>query len=240
MPMTTVNGVAEDGTKFGNQSREVDRFPDECPICHKKIVPEFFTTGFENVKLRYLEVFIRCNSVECMRSFIALYPLDHGLSAAKNSRVYRFDRCVPSEPEGKVVSEAVATLSPSFVNIWKQAHSAEALGLDEIAGPGYRKGLEFLIKDYAISLTSKDEEKGDIKNLLLQSVIKKYLGGDKLRVVSSRAAWLGNDETHYERRWVGKDLQDLKRLIEATEHFIAMEKLAADLPTEMPEPGKTS
>jgi hypothetical protein len=122
------------------------------------------------------------------------------------------------------------------VKIWTQAQQAEDGGLDEIAGPGFRKALEFLVKDYAISLVQKETEKTAIKAAPLQSVIKNYLSGDKLPVVSSRAAWLGNDETHYERRWVDKNLIDLKKLIAATEHFIAMEKLVAALPTEMPDP----
>lgn len=75
-----------------------------------------------------------------------------------------------------------------------------------------------MVKDYAISLAQAaepDEQKRkhaveDIKHLQLQAVIKKYLGTDKLPIVSSRADWLGNDETHYERRWVGKDLSDLR------------------------------
>jgi hypothetical protein len=56
--------------------------------------------------------------------------------------------------------------------------------------------------------------------------------------LSKRAAWLGNDETHYKRRWTGKDLDDLKKLISAVEHFIAMEVLVRELPTEMPDPSE--
>jgi hypothetical protein len=35
-----------------------------------------------------------------------------------------------------------------------------------------------------------------------------------------RAAWLGNDETHYERRWTDKDVTDLKRLITLSANWI--------------------
>jgi hypothetical protein len=153
-----------------------------------------------------------------------------------NPPSFIFDYAIPNHPTEKVTEDEIKALSPAFVRIWTQAHKAESEGLDEIAGPGYRKALEFLVKDYAISLVTEEDEKTKIKKIPLQSVIKEYLGEDKLHVVSSRAAWLGNDETHYERRWVGKDLRDLKRLIAATEHFIAMEKLAAALPKEMPDP----
>ncbi len=50
-----------------------------------------------------------------------------------------------------------------------------------------------------------------------------------LREIAKRAAWLGNDETHYVRKWEGKDLEDLKRLISLTIHWIEMEKLTADV-----------
>lgn len=148
---------------------------------------------------------------------------------------YKFERSLPVEPKPIIVTADISELSPLFVKIIAQAQSAEDHGLDEIAGPGFRKALEFLIKDYAISLTPDDNAKNEIRRMPLNSVITNYLDGDKLPVVSKRAAWLGNDETHYERRWVGKDLQDLKKLIEAVEHFIAMERLVAALPIEMPE-----
>src|SRR5690606_2347047 len=104
--------------------------------------------------------------------------------------------------------------------------------------PGYRKALEFLIKDYAISL--HPDKVDEIKKLQLVPVINKFLTGDQLPVVSVRAAWLGNDETHYERRWAGKELKDLKNLIEATAYFIAMQRLVGNLPQEMPDPKATT
>jgi hypothetical protein len=128
----------------------------------------------------------------------------------------------------------VSDLSPDFIRIFGQASVAEASGLDDVAGPGFRKALEFLLKDYAVSLCP---DEGDaIKKAQLMAVIRKYFTEQKMSVVCSRAAWLGNDETHYERRWVGKDLADLKKLISASAHFIAMERLAADLPVDMPDP----
>lgn len=182
----------------------------------------------------------RCANPKCFHNFISIYSLDRGLTSSARVQSFRYQRSVPSEPIREAIPAAVEAVSPSFVRIKTQAQAAEGAGLDEIAGPGYRKALEFLVKDYAISLTTDAKDHEAIRAMTLQAVIKKYFTGDKLTVVSSRAAWLGNDETHYERRWVDKDLQDLKKLLEATEHFIAMEKLAADIPTEMPEPQKTS
>jgi hypothetical protein len=56
--------------------------------------------------------------------------------------------------------------------------------------------------------------------------------------VASRAAWLGNDETHYLRTWEDKDLTDLKKLIELTVQWIEIEELARDVVVDMLEPVK--
>lgn len=149
---------------------------------------------------------------------------------------YELKATLPVTPQKPAFPHEIETLSPSFARVFTQAQAAEDNGLDEVAGPGFRKALEFLIKDYAISLVSTPEAVEEIKKLMLQPVIKKYLNGDKLPVVSTRAAWLGNDEVHYERRWVGKNLTDLKNLIAASMHFISMERLVANLPLDMPDP----
>lgn len=207
--------------------------PEECPLCHAKVVPENITQGF--FADQWLEMYYRCVNTKCMRAFIARYQRDAGLSTVQRMATYLLHSSLPVEPLEQVVSADILTLSPSFARISAQARTAEEHGLDEIAGPGYRKALEFLIKDYAISLQSDDRAKDEIKAIQLGNVIAKYLTGDKLPIVSKRAAWLGNDETHYERRWVGKDLEDLKKLIEAVEHFIAMEILVKELPAGMPD-----
>jgi hypothetical protein len=209
-------------------------------VCGVTIIPQVFSQGF--VTNNVLEMFSRCANPKCSRSFISLYRLDAGRSpqGQPNQQYFSFERSLPVEAKRKETPPEIATLSPSFAKIAAQAPTAEANGLDEVAGPGYRKALEFLIKDYAISLQTDDKAKDDIKKIQLGNVIGKYLSGDRLPVVSKRAAWLGNDETHYERRWVGKDLEDLKKLISAVEHFIAMEVLVRELPAEMPDSTTTA
>jgi hypothetical protein len=53
--------------------------------------------------------------------------------------------------------------------------------------------------------------------------------------MAARAAWLGNDETHYGRKWEGKDLTDLKKLISLTLNWIQAEELTQDVIADMPE-----
>ena len=59
----------------------------------------------------------------------------------------------------------------------------------------------------------------------LGKCISDYVASDRVKQVAARAVWLGNDETHYLRKWEGKDLEDLEILIELTVHWIQMEEL---------------
>jgi hypothetical protein len=52
--------------------------------------------------------------------------------------------------------------------------------------------------------------------------------------MAQRAVWLGNDETHYERRWEDKDIDDLKRLITLTVNWIHNDLLTEAVIADMP------
>jgi hypothetical protein len=235
---STVNAnliPAEGTTGSTNRTVAIDQQPNECPICHYTIQPEYLTGAPIAAASNWLEIYYRCTNQKCRRHFTGLYIKANGSHYDfPNLVFYEFQRSVPIIHVNRKFDPIIEALSPNFVRVITQASAAEAFDLLDVAGPGYRKALEFLVKDYAISLNPT--QTNQIKDASLGTVIQQFLTGDKLNVVSSRAAWLGNDETHYERRWIGKNLEDLKRLIGATVHFIEMEKLAAGLPTEMPKP----
>lgn len=231
---TAIAQVAVAGYAAGNQVN-INEIPNVCPICHVTIEPEPLAGTSASVGFNWMEMYFRCTNKRCKRQFTALFR-SAGLRGSFLN--YEYERSVPAEPKIPVFDEIVKTLSPDFVRVYGQAVAAEAYGLTDVAGPGFRKSLEFLVKDYAIHL--KPEAAEEIKAAALATVIQKHLSGDKVPVVSLRAAWLGNDETHYERRWADKDLQDLKRLIGATVHFIALEEMVVDLPKSMPKPATAS
>lgn len=64
------------------------------------------------------------------------------------------DFCLESTTPTHIVEPILALevveVSPNFKTVFCQASVAEATALDQIAGVGYRKALEFLIKDYCI------------------------------------------------------------------------------------------
>lgn len=127
----------------------------------------------------------------------------------------------------------VKNISSQFVIIYNQAYTAEQQNLLEICGVGYRKAIEYLIKDYTIK--ENPEKEDNIKRMQLSNVISTYVNDPKIKSVAKRATWLGNDETHYVRKWNGKDLRDLKVLIELTVHWIEMEILTKSFENDMPD-----
>jgi len=130
-------------------------------------------------------------------------------------------------------AETIQNISPDFTAIFREAETAEQHGLKLVCGPGYRKALEFLIKDYVMK--THPDKADEIKKQQLAACINNWVTDTRVKQVAARAAWLGNDETHYSRKWEDKDLTDLKGLIKLTVHWIEMDELTKTVLTEMPE-----
>ncbi|GBF44630.1 hypothetical protein LPTSP2_39330 [Leptospira ellinghausenii] len=80
-----------------------------------------------------------------------------------------------------------------------------------------------MIKDYLIIKTPEEEEK--IRKELLGNSIKNRISDQNIKSCAERAAWLGNDETHYIKKWEDKDINDLKILLQLTVKWIEAEIL---------------
>jgi hypothetical protein len=205
--------------------------PDKCPFCHHAIDPihQFAFCDRDKWELKNcLQIIFRCPKKDCRNLFIANYK-----SQNQNCNNFTFQYSQPVKKQGRDFTDTIKQISSNFCEIYNQALSAEEDGLLEICGVGYRKALEFLVKDYLIK-NNADREM-EIKKKFLGNCIEQDISNDNIKTMAKRAAWLGNDETHYLRKWEGKDLNDLKKLIDATLYWIEMEKLTADTEIEMPE-----
>jgi hypothetical protein len=202
-----------------------DANPTTCVFCHKTIDARIGQV--EELANGKLEVVYQCPDPFCNKLFISYYQhnkeLDQYLWTGNILGRFLIDR----------FAETVKHISESFTEIYNQAFITEQMGLDRISGMGYRKAFEFLIKDYVISHSKKDEKK--IKNMNLGSCISEYIKDKEINEMAIRAAWLGNDETHYERRWVDKDIRDLKSLIEITIYWILKKEKTAEYIKNMPK-----
>lgn len=128
--------------------------------------------------------------------------------------------------------DGISALSPQFVKIYNQALAAESNGLDEIAGLGYRKAMEFLVKDFCIHQTPSDEE--TIKKMPLAQCIAKYIDNTQIQTLATRAAWIGNDEAHYIRKHEERDVSDMKNFIRAVVYFVGMVLISEDAASMSP------
>ncbi|MEO6817467.1 MAG: hypothetical protein ABI177_12285 [Edaphobacter sp.] len=213
----------------GNKTVAFDKIPDSCPVCLHAASPIDINVGFQ-MNDDSLQIVFRCPRLQCGSHFIASYEHQRG------SGIFLFRNLKPQTHRPSLKSEAISTLSPAFVRIINQAEIAETQQLDEIAGVGYRRALEFLIKDYLIGSASTEEQKNLIKKTFLGKCIADFVKNDNIKLVSKRAVWLGNDETHYVRKWEDKDIKDLKVLIAMTVAWIEIELFTAQLEIDMPDP----
>ena len=190
----------------------IEHNPDCCPLCNRHQEPSFVSAFISQYK--QCQIVYRCTNNKCLSFFIAYYHQHDYLT----SRDYRIVRLQPQNPIGIIFEEEIKRLSPLFCEIYRQSYLAESNGYKQIAGCGYRKALEFLIKDYCIY--KNPDSSGEIKTKWLGEVIKTNIDDNTIKACAEKATWLGNDETHYVRQWEDMDIKDLKELLELTKYWI--------------------
>lgn len=70
--------------------------------------------------------------------------------------------------------------------------------------------------------TAASREGPNHRKCAVSSCIRDYIEYERLKIVASRAAWLGNDQAHYTQKHTDRDLEDLKKLIQLTMHWITL------------------
>ncbi len=190
--------------------------PNICPHCHITNTPQAIwnspTKDTDNTA-SYISIW-KCANAKCQKLFIVLHKL-------VNSR-FIFSRFLNGLPKGPIWPKPIAELNDGtntsenqsvsrFIKTYLQSLEAENFGLDELAGMGYRKSIEYLVKDWAIQNNPTEKEK--ITKLWLGDVIKNYYDSD-LKEILERATWLGNDQAHYNKLFEEYDINILKELIE--------------------------
>ena len=193
--------------------------PSICPICKHSLKPSLLHKDVikDNRGVPFLYVTYLCT--HCYEAFICKFSELTTTSTANHSYSFnKLDLIAPNKYEKVSFNEYVKNVSPNFVKIYNQSLEAEHCNLDEIAGIGYRKALEFLIKDFLIKYQHEDETK--VKSTALGTCINTMIENPQLKTVASRATWLGNDQTHYEQKYTDKDISDLKKLIKLSVNWI--------------------
>lgn len=213
-------------TNLSNLSENHDfklEIPSQCPCCHTALSPVFLDS-FYIAKNSYSssecgELFSLYFCPKCEKCFLAHYKVD--ILGYRYQSTGTLTHLTPYGSEKTAFSNKIVSLSPSFVEIYHQAEKAENIGLSEICGLGYRKALEFLVKDYAIAFNPDDSDA--IKSKMLSPCITDYIDNKRIKSLATASAWIGNDETHYLRKHEDYNLNHLKAFISAIVSYIDSE-----------------
>lgn len=202
--------------------------PEVCPFCQVRISPTIIygTTdkpdhSLQDTGYTYVLLF-KCTNSDCNAFFMQEYNDIEFYDPTPVSRVERF-------PLDFIIPDEIKNISPQFVDILQQTNVSEKKGLYYLTGMGYRKSLEFLIKDFCIHKHSCDAEK--IKKMKLSQCITQYIDNAQVQMLATKTAWLGNDETHYTKKHNDRDLNDLKKFLSACMYYMSMSLIAEDAAT---------
>ena len=207
--------------EINNKRYEYDMDPDHCPLCHHGIMPSRIAASNilrEEINGDVLQIVFLCPRKECQRLFIGMYFQNYGYHRRFVEGPHLLNNTAPYKARIPHVPDEIKRISLNYVELLSQSEAAEAYKLDQIAGAGFRKALEFIIKDYAIRRNPDKED--EIKKSFLGNCINNFLDDANVKECAKRATWLGNDETHYIRKWEEKDINDLKILIRLTQAWI--------------------
>lgn len=139
------------------------------------------------------------------------YLLDQSIGG---NHFLEVSKSFPSQTFDKDFSDSIPKVSKDFIDIYNQSKEAEKMGLDKIAGMGYRKATEFLVTDYLkwLELDDVKTEWLESPKTSLSAKIAK-IPDKRTRDISKAISYLGNDQTHYTPRHPEYDIQSIKSFI---------------------------
>lgn len=187
-----------------------------CPHCSCQYQAEYFESTIirEESKIKCLEVAFQCRY--CEHLFIARYK-------RQKDRKHKLILLGPVTTSVHFHEDNVLQLiSPNFIKIYNESLIAYRSGLNNICGAGFRKAIEYLVKDYLIYNKISSNEK-IIKLTLSQAIDKIDL--PKIKNLFRLSTWIGNDFVHYHSKLDNYSIDELINFIETVIHEINAEHI---------------
>lgn len=212
--------------------------PDKCPFCHNGIEPAFIQgfmhdNDYPSISTVQVQAIFQCPVRQCQRFFIVDYIQKNWNFRDRSNPLFEINDILPYRYARKTFPDVLEEVSPLFCKVFNEASCAESFKLLNVAGPGYGKALEFLVKDF-LSAENPDQAES-IKSAWLSPLIQNQIHDENIKKCAERAAWLRNDEIHYIRKWETQDIEDLKRLITLTANWIQNSLVTREYLNKMPE-----
>lgn len=193
--------------------------PGVCPYCEincdaRNIMQYSYDYSSNN---RIIFLILQCTA--CNKLFTATYNIKNNSSELwgvlpKDIQVFNDDN--------------IEQISPRFIEMYNQALFAKENGHLNLAAIGYRTALEILVKDYAINELQKPS--GEVVNKKLFDVISEYLPAHTLVSTADVIRILGNDHTHYERKYPKLDFDLLEQYMNIFISLVKTQLLIAHPP----------
>lgn len=189
--------------------------PRQCMHCNQTGVQNFISgiiTGGTHDKYSAIAVFTcpLCSSTS-IHYLIQFKVVKQGF----HHSVYESVNSIPHKRENNEnISFELEIQFPDFFEIYYQSEKAENENLDQLAGMGYRKALEFLVTDYLLQYpvdTASEDWIKDPRTTLGNKISQ--IPSSRMQTLAKAASFLGNDETHYTRRHPEHDVESLKAFI---------------------------
>ncbi len=216
-PPRNINFFANETTfDFQGNKIQVQNVPHTCPHCHREV--GMTLTGIINGPIengvQVLLLGFQCPS--CHELTIGRYYA----GAGSLTPTYAFSNkpYVYPEPEfrGTIFSEEIYDKFLRFTLVYNQSEKAEHYDCKDIAGAGYRKAAEILVRDFAC-LIYPEKKESILNTSNAKNVVFNFLKEYTLMCQLAEASFeLGNDEAHYKKTYQDKGLKDLKEFIKAT------------------------
>lgn len=188
-------------SEFSNSFLGNYQKPSICPYCGLYVDATLAKTAIFSFNNHSL-LAATCKCTSCQKTFF--FACEY--SKNKNDYVPISYPAISFIPYSNEILEKV---SPRFIDMYNQSLLAEFNKNFELAAVGYRSALEFLVKDYAI--TELGENIDEVSSKTLCNAIGTYLHQEELIKTADVVRILGNDFTHYQRKYPQHDFELLKK-----------------------------
>lgn len=199
---------------------------ESCPHCGYPVEPIIrgcYADKIFSNRQNTAAIVLQCPRTGCRRFHVQAF--DFTKVSKESSSIEKIGSLIPYSYKPLLKNDLpneIREAFPEFDIVYNQALEAESIGLDQIAGLGFRKSLEFLIKSFAIKRDPDSENK--IKLETLNNTIRnRYNDLPRIQNLLELSSWIGNDEAHFVKKHSSLDIQTMKRFIRSASMFISGE-----------------
>ncbi|HJH11458.1 MAG TPA: hypothetical protein K8V30_07240 [Metalysinibacillus jejuensis] len=200
------------------------KIPQQCPHCGITVAPySLRASGIDYTKQEEF-IFLLHKCKGCEGKFLTTHLLDKQTQATTFKSIY--PPAVNME-----ISPVIMQFSPKFIQIYRQAHTAELERHTELAAAGYRLALEILVKDFA--KLEQPERAEVIRKMPLVECAETYFPDLFVLVQRDLAQALGSDYIAYTQDQNTEEFNELKYFLDI---FLQNIEMKLKIRSAMPHP----